>query len=66
MGQVSTETRRARSEEFEDTFERVQEDTDMKTRIDGYNECCGDCGMGLCYVDHLTGEANEGWGWQNR
>lgn len=36
------------------------------TRIDGYAECCGDCGMGLCYVDTITGEAAWGWGWQNR
>ena len=33
---------------------------------DGYAECCGNCGMGLCYVDATTGEADEGWGWQNR
>jgi hypothetical protein len=29
-----------------------------------YAECCGNCGPGLCYVDQMTGEASEGWGWQ--
>jgi hypothetical protein len=24
-------------------------------------ECCGNCGWGLCYVDHITGEADEGY-----
>lgn len=26
--------------------------------------CCGNCGPGLCYVDAMTGENSEGWGWQ--
>lgn len=32
--------------------------------MDGYAECCGQCGMGQCYVDQMTGEADEGYGWQ--
>jgi hypothetical protein len=35
-----------------------------RLEMDGYAECCGKCGPGLCYVDQMTGEADEGWGWQ--
>lgn len=31
-----------------------------------YNTCCGNCGMGLCYVDQITGEADDGHAWERQ
>lgn len=41
----------------------ISDETIRKTAR-GYAECCGKCGMGQCYVDQMTGEADEGYGWQ--
>lgn len=29
-----------------------------------YNSCCGNCGPGLCYIDQITGAADEGHAWE--
>lgn len=31
-----------------------------------YDSCCGHCGMGLCYVDQMTGAASEGHAWEGK
>ena len=30
-----------------------------------YETCCGNCGMGQCYVDQITGAADEGHAWES-
>lgn len=37
----------------------------MDGQVEFWQTCCGQCGMGLCYVDQLNGAADEGHGWQH-
>jgi len=43
-----------------------QDDQPSQPFVDAYEMCCGRCDQGCCYVDEMTGETSEGWGWQRR